>query len=492
MELLQSVADSGYVDPTAVQLRAIPPILEGRDLLAAAQTGTGKTAGFMLPLLQTLMAAPPRRGRPVRALVLTPTRELAAQVRESARVYGAGLPLRSRAIFGGVGMQPQITALRQGVDVVIATPGRLLDHASRGTINLSAVEILVLDEADRMLDMGFIHDLRRVLALLPEGRQNLLFSATFAPEIRALARSLLREPVQIDVTPAQPAAETVEQHIYHVAQGEKAEVLAELIHSRGWEQVLIFTRTKHGANRLAARLQTADIAAAPIHSNKSQGARTRALAGFKAGEVRALVATDIASRGLDISGLPQVVNFELPHVPEDYVHRIGRTGRAGAGGAGILVGVTRGGAAAASDRAAAAAPVAIPDAARERGGARQDAADRRPARGGGGRSDASETAATAVARCEGAERDSAVRAARRIGRTAATMSDEKIEVEGRVSAVLGNDYYRVELANGSEALVRPAGRLRKFRIRTLLGDRVLVELSEYDLTRGRITYRFRD
>ena len=332
MELLQSVADSGYVDPTAVQLRAIPPILEGRDLLAAAQTGTGKTAGFMLPLLQTLMAAPPRRGRPVRALVLTPTRELAAQVRESARVYGAGLPLRSRAIFGGVGMQPQITALRQGVDVVIATPGRLLDHASRGTINLSAVEILVLDEADRMLDMGFIHDLRRVLALLPEGRQNLLFSATFAPEIRALARSLLREPVQIDVTPAQPAAETVEQHIYHVAQGEKAEVLAELIHSRGWEQVLIFTRTKHGANRLAARLQTADIAAAPIHSNKSQGARTRALAGFKAGEVRALVATDIASRGLDISGLPQVVNFELPHVPEDYVHRIGRTGRAGAVG----------------------------------------------------------------------------------------------------------------------------------------------------------------
>ena len=331
-ELLHAIEDQGYDTPTPVQEGAIPPILDGRDLMAAAPTGTGKTAGFTLPLLQRLMANR-RGGRPrVRALVVVPTRELAAQVMESIRVYGAHLPMTSIAIFGGVGFQPQADKLRRGVDIVVATPGRLLDHVGQRTIDLSEVEICVLDEADRMLDMGFLPDVRRILALLPERRQNLLFSATLAGEIAKLAASLLDNPASINVQPRHVAADTVEQFVCRVDTGRKLALLTELFESEGWEQVLVFTRTKHRANRVAAALTEAGIPADAIHGNKSQGARTRALAGFKAGQMRALVATDLASRGLDISGLPQVVNFELPLIPEDYVHRIGRTGRAGAGG----------------------------------------------------------------------------------------------------------------------------------------------------------------
>jgi ATP-dependent RNA helicase RhlE len=328
-ELLRAVASQGYNEPTPIQAQAIPVVLQGRDLLGRAQTGTGKTAGFTLPMLQRLAATRPTHGRDVRALVLTPTRELAAQVHASIVAYGRHLPLKALAIFGGVNINPQIGALRRGVDILVATPGRLLDHTSQRTVDLSHVEILVLDEADRMLDMGFIRDIRRVLALLPKQRQNLLFSATLSKEIRALADGFLKSPVSIDVPSPTPAAELVDQKVHPVDKARKRALLSYLIGSGNWQQVLVFTRTKHGANRLAEQLSQDGLHTAAIHGNKSQGQRTRALADFKAGAVRVLVATDIAARGLDIDQLPHVVNFELPHVPEDYVHRIGRTGRAG-------------------------------------------------------------------------------------------------------------------------------------------------------------------
>jgi len=330
-ELLRALADQGYTTPTPIQKAAIPVILQGRDVLAAAQTGTGKTAGFTLPLLQLLMTASERDNRPnqPRVLILTPTRELAAQVEESVTTYGRHLQIRSAVIFGGVKINPQIAALRKGVDVLVATPGRLLDHVQQRTLDLSKVEILVLDEADRMLDMGFIHDIRKVLALLPEKRQNLLFSATFSSEIRTLADKLLDHPVPIEVAARNTPTELVEQVVHPVDKARKRELLSFLIGSNNWRQVLVFTRTKHGANRLAGQLEHDGLSAAAIHGNKSQGARTRALAGFKDGSVRILVATDIAARGLDIDQLPHVVNYELPNVAEDYVHRIGRTGRAG-------------------------------------------------------------------------------------------------------------------------------------------------------------------
>jgi len=307
-------------------------VLARRDLIVGAQTGTGKTAAFALPLLQLLAAKPAVAHRYVRALVLTPTRELAAQVEESIRVYGRHLPLRSAVVFGGVNINPQIQMFRRGVDILVATPGRLLDHIRGRSVELSRVEILVLDEADRMLDMGFIHDIRRVLDTLPKKRQNLFFSATFTPEIRTLADSFLRSPAEIAVARQNSAAELVKQVVHPVDKGRKRALLSYLIGSGDWRQVLVFTRTKHGANRLAEQLERDGIGAAAIHGNKSQGARTRALAGFKRGAVRALVATDIAARGLDIEQLPHVVNYELPNVPEDYVHRIGRTGRAGSAG----------------------------------------------------------------------------------------------------------------------------------------------------------------
>ncbi|MCC6609471.1 MAG: DEAD/DEAH box helicase [Burkholderiales bacterium] len=329
-ELVRAVAEEGYTVPTPVQAQAIPVILAGRDVLAGAQTGTGKTAGFTLPMLQRLARHTHHGGRhAVRALVLTPTRELAAQVEESIRTYGRHMSLRSTLVYGGVGIQPQIEALRHGVDILVATPGRLLDHVGQKTVNLSHVEILVLDEADRMLDMGFIHDIRKVLALLPQNRQNLLFSATFSDEIRTLASGLLRDPAYVQVAPRNAESALVAQRIHPVDQGRKRALLAHLVRAGDWRQVLVFTRTKHGANRLAEQLAKDGIEAAAIHGNKSQGARTRALASFKSGELRVLVATDLAARGLDIEQLPHVVNYELPNVPEHYVHRIGRTGRAG-------------------------------------------------------------------------------------------------------------------------------------------------------------------
>lgn len=329
-ELLQAVSEQGYSQPTPIQANAIPAVLKGSDVLAAAQTGTGKTAGFTLPLLHRLnKVRPASKKRPVRALILTPTRELAAQVGESVRCYGAQLPLRSTIIFGGVSIRPQLNALRQGVDILIATPGRLLDHVGQGTVNLSQVETLVLDEADRMLDMGFIHDIRKILALLPKKRQNLLFSATFSNDIKKLAGGFMKKPELIEVARQNTAAESVKQIIHRVDKKRKRELLSFLIGSQNWRQVLVFTRTKHGANRLAGQLEKDGLSSAAIHGNKSQGARTKALADFKKGKVRVLVATDIAARGLDIDQLPHVVNFELPNVPEDYVHRIGRTGRAG-------------------------------------------------------------------------------------------------------------------------------------------------------------------
>jgi ATP-dependent RNA helicase RhlE len=335
-ELVRAVSEEGYVQPTPVQSESIPYILAGRDVLAGAQTGTGKTAGFTLPMLQLLSARSPQSGRrAVRALVLTPTRELAAQVEESIRIYGRHLALRSTTIFGGVGMQPQIDALRRGVDIVVATPGRLLDHLGQKTIDLSRIEILVLDEADRMLDMGFIHDIRKVLAVLPRKRQNLLFSATFSDEIRTLASRLLDNPAQVQVAPRNAELALIAQRIHPVDSGRKRALLAHLVANGDWRQVLVFTRTKHGANRLAEQLCKDGIEAAAIHGNKSQGARTRALSSFKAGELRVLVATDLAARGLDIEQLPHVVNYELPNVPEQYVHRIGRTGRAGVSGEAI-------------------------------------------------------------------------------------------------------------------------------------------------------------
>jgi ATP-dependent RNA helicase RhlE len=330
-ELLRAVADQGYQHATPVQREAIPVILEGRDILAGAQTGTGKTAGFTLPLLQRLHTSPlPDKGRrTVRALILVPTRELAAQVGASVSTYGRHLPLQSTIIFGGVNINPQIQRLRRGVDILVATPGRLLDHVSQKTLDLSHVEILVLDEADRMLDMGFIRDIRRVLALLPKRRQNLLFSATYSSEMRQLADTLLHNPAQIEVARRNTPAERVAQVVHPVDRERKRELLSFMIGSQNWRQVLVFTRTKHGANRLSQQLEQDGIRSTAIHGNKSQAARTRALAEFKAGAVRVLVATDIAARGLDIDQLPHVVNYELPNVPEDYVHRIGRTGRAG-------------------------------------------------------------------------------------------------------------------------------------------------------------------
>ena len=328
--LLRAVRDQGYSEPTAIQAAAIPAVLAGDDLMAAAQTGTGKTAGFTLPLLQRLSAAgSPSARRTVRALILTPTRELAAQVQRSVVDYGSGLPLRSAVIFGGVGIHPQIKALRRGVDVLVATPGRLLDHLRQGTVDLGGVEILVLDEADRMLDMGFIRDIRAIIAATPRTRQTLLFSATFSEPVRKLAGGLLNQPRRIEVAAQNAAAHTVRQRVHPVARDKKRELLSTLIRNGQWPQVLVFTRTKHGANRLATQLDGDGLAAAAIHGNKSQAARTQALADFKRGRVRVLVATDIAARGLDIDHLPHVVNYELPEVPEDYVHRIGRTGRAG-------------------------------------------------------------------------------------------------------------------------------------------------------------------
>jgi ATP-dependent RNA helicase RhlE len=340
--LLRAVSAQGYTQPTPIQAQGIPVILEGRDVLAGAQTGTGKTAAFTLPMLQLLnrrsRAKEPGSKAP-RALVLAPTRELAAQVGESVATYGAHLPLRSAVVFGGVKINPQKEVLRRGIDILVATPGRLLDHVGQETVDLSAVEILVLDEADRMLDMGFIHDIRKVLALLPRRRQNLLFSATYSKEIKRLADGLLHNPAMIEVARRNTAAETVTQHVYQVDKQAKRDLLIHLIDAGQWFQVLVFTRTKHGANRLAEQLNRAGIESAAIHGNKSQGARTRALAGFKDGSLRVLVATDIAARGLDIDRLPHVVNYELPNVPEDYVHRIGRTGRAGEEGAALsLVG----------------------------------------------------------------------------------------------------------------------------------------------------------
>ncbi|QGZ62286.1 DEAD/DEAH box helicase [Paraburkholderia acidisoli] len=332
--LVRAVNELGYTTPTPIQAQAIPAVLGGGDLLAGAQTGTGKTAGFTLPILQRLtdMPAPAGAKRIVRALILTPTRELAAQVEESVRAYGKYLKLKSTVMFGGVGINPQIDALRRGVDIVVATPGRLLDHMQQKTIDLSQLEILVLDEADRMLDMGFIHDIKRVLAKLPPKRQNLLFSATFADEIKALADSLLDSPALIEVARRNTTAETVAQKIYPVDRDRKRDLLTHLIRQHNWFQVLVFTRTKHGANRLAEQLTKDGISALAIHGNKSQSARTRALAEFKDATLQVLVATDIAARGIDIDQLPHVVNYDLPNVPEDYVHRIGRTGRAGATG----------------------------------------------------------------------------------------------------------------------------------------------------------------
>ncbi|MDE2305236.1 MAG: DEAD/DEAH box helicase [Gammaproteobacteria bacterium] len=330
-ELLRAVAERGYDTPSPIQVQAIPAVLAGRDVLAGAQTGTGKTAGFVLPILQKLAAAEPGQRSP-RALVLTPTRELAAQVADSARAYGRHLRLRTFQVFGGVNINPQIAALREGCDLLIATPGRLLDLAQQRAVNLASIEVLVLDEADRMLDMGFIHDIRRVLRLVPEKRQNLLFSATYSDEIRALAERLLRDPVTIQVAPRNAPIELVEQRAYRVPKEHKRHLLVHLIREGAWTQVLVFTRTKHGANRLTQQLEGAGIRAAAIHGNKSQSARVRALEQFKRSQITALVATEVAARGLDIKELPQVVNYELPNVPEDYVHRIGRTGRAGAAG----------------------------------------------------------------------------------------------------------------------------------------------------------------
>ena len=333
-ELTRAVADKGYDTPTPIQLQAIPAVLAGRDVLAGAQTGTGKTAGFVLPLLQKLGQS---RGRAPRVLVLTPTRELAAQVAQSAADYGAHKNLRTRVIFGGVGEQPQISGLRSGCDILVATPGRLLDLANRRFADLSQVEHFVLDEADRMLDMGFIHDIRRVMQLLPAVRQNLLFSATYTDEIRILAARLLRNPVHIEVSPRNSTVERVAQVAFRVPKEQKRHLLVHLFEHGAsdegpWFQALVFTRTKHGANRLSQQLEGAGIRSAAIHGNKSQSARVKALAEFKAGRITALVATEVASRGLDIKELPQVVNYELPNVPEDYVHRIGRTARAGATG----------------------------------------------------------------------------------------------------------------------------------------------------------------
>ncbi len=334
--LLKAIQDQGYTEPTPIQKQAIPVILSRKDILAGAQTGTGKTAGFTLPLLQLLSTTKPTKPKQsVRALILTPTRELAAQVGESVAVYGKYLSFKSAIIFGGVKINPQLTQLRHGVDIVIATPGRLLDHISQKSIDLKDVEFLILDEADRMLDMGFINDIKKILAILPKQKQTLLFSATYSDEIKTLSDKLLNAPVLIEVARPNRASESVKQIVYPVDRERKRELLTHLINEGKWKQVLVFTRTKHGANRLTGQLEKDGITAVAIHGNKSQNARTKALADFKAGEVRVLVATDIAARGIDIDQLPHVINYELPNVPEDYVHRIGRTGRAGSEGEAI-------------------------------------------------------------------------------------------------------------------------------------------------------------
>ncbi len=328
--ILRAIKDQGYDTPTPIQAQAIPVVLEGKDVLAGAQTGTGKTAGFTLPLLQRLSKSPKPKGkRPVRALVLTPTRELASQVAESVRDYGKYLPFKSTVIFGGVSINPQIHTLKNGVDIVIGTPGRLLDLMNQRALDLREVEYLNLDEADRMLDMGFIHDIKKILKVLPEKRQNLLFSATFSNEIKKLADGLLNNPTLIEVARTNATSSAVEQIVYPVDKARKREMLTHLIKENDWQQVLVFTRTKHGANRLAEQLDKDGITSAAIHGNKSQNARTKALSQFKDGKVKVLVATDIAARGIDIDQLSQVVNYELPNISEDYVHRIGRTGRAG-------------------------------------------------------------------------------------------------------------------------------------------------------------------
>jgi len=328
--ILKAIDEQGYTTPTPIQAQAIPLVLERKDVLAGAQTGTGKTAGFTLPMLELLMQNKPQLKKyQIRSLVLTPTRELAAQVHESIETYGKYLPLRSTVIFGGVGINPQIAKIKKGVDIIIATPGRLLDIISQGFLDLSCLEMFVLDEADRMLDMGFVHDIKKVLKLLPASKQSLLFSATFSKEIKQLADNLLDTPTLIEVARRNTSSEMISQSVHFVDKGKKPELLSHIIGSNNWTQVLVFTRTKHGANKLTKKLEFDGISAAAIHGNKSQGARTKALADFKDGSIRVLVATDIAARGIDIDQLPHVINFELPNVPEDYVHRIGRTGRAG-------------------------------------------------------------------------------------------------------------------------------------------------------------------
>jgi ATP-dependent RNA helicase RhlE len=333
--LLRAVQEKNYTTPSPIQQQAIPAVLTGKDVMAAAQTGTGKTASFTLPLLQRLSTGFKPKSNHIRALVLTPTRELAAQVGENVDTYGKYLPLKSAVVYGGVKINPQMMKLRAGLDVLVATPGRLLDLYNQNAVHFSQVEILVLDEADRMLDMGFIRDIRKIISLLPKKRQTLLFSATFSGDIRQLASGLLLEPIQIEISPEKTTAETVTQSLYEVDKSKKTALLTKLIKDNNWTQVLVFTRTKHGADRLAKYLTKENVPAAAIHGDKSQGARTRALADFKVNHIRVLVATDIAARGIDISALPHVVNYELPNVAEDYVHRIGRTGRAGSEGEAI-------------------------------------------------------------------------------------------------------------------------------------------------------------
>ena len=333
--LLKAISKKGYTTPSPIQQKAIPPILEGKDVLASAQTGTGKTAGFTLPILQILSQGKHLSHRPIRALILTPTRELAAQIYDNIQEYGEFLDLRSAVIFGGVNQNPQTAQIRRGLDILVATPGRLIDLQNQGLVSLSKVEILVLDEADRMLDMGFLRDIERLIKLLPTKRQNLLFSATFSKDIKKLAMGILHHPVQVEATPENTTVDAIIQKIYPCAKEKKTELIIKLITEGNWKQILVFTRTKQGANKLTEAMISSGIKAAAIHGNKGQGARTKALAGFKDGSLTALVATDIAARGLDIPLLPHVVNFELPNIPEDYVHRIGRTGRAGASGEAI-------------------------------------------------------------------------------------------------------------------------------------------------------------
>ena len=335
--LLKAISKQGYTEPTPIQQKAIPVVLEGHDILASAQTGTGKTAGFTLPMLHKLSQNQVAKHRPIRALVLTPTRELAAQVHANIKTYSQFLDIRSTVIFGGVNQNPQIATLQRGVDILVATPGRLIDLESQRALSLSKVEFFVLDEADRMLDMGFLRDIERIMKLIPKNRQNLMFSATFSKEIKKLAHGILNHPVQVEATPENSTVESINQKVYRVAKGLKTGLIIKLILEGGWQQVLVFTRTKHGANNLCKKMVSAGISAAAIHGNKSQGARTKALAGFKSGEVQVMVATDIAARGLDIPLLPHVVNYELPNISEDYVHRIGRTGRAGASGEAISI-----------------------------------------------------------------------------------------------------------------------------------------------------------